>query len=45
MRKQLVVGGKSQRIEHDRRLGRKLREMTLRGGEAGLSKERNKELT
>jgi hypothetical protein len=41
----LDVGGKSPGIEHDRRLGRKLREMTMRGGEAGLRKERNKELT
>ena len=37
--------GKSQGIEHDRQLGRKRREKTVRGGEAGLRKERNKELT
>jgi hypothetical protein len=45
MRILLVVGGKSPGIEHDRQLGRKLGEMTVRGGEAGLRKERNKELT
>jgi hypothetical protein len=45
MRIQLVVGGKSQGIEHDRRLGRKLREMTVGGGEARIRKEQNKELT
>jgi len=39
MRILLVVGGKSPGIEHDRRLARKLREMTVRGGEAGLRKE------
>ena len=33
-----------QGIKHDRRLGRKLRENTVRGGEAELRKERNKEL-
>jgi hypothetical protein len=32
-------------IEHGRRLARKVREMTLRDGEAGLRKEQNKELT
>jgi len=30
--------GKSQGIEHDRQLVRKLREETVRGGEAGLRK-------
>jgi hypothetical protein len=45
MRIPLVIGGKSPGIEHSRRLGRKLREMTVRGGEAGLRKERNKDLT
>jgi hypothetical protein len=45
MRILLVVGGKSPGIEHDRRLGKKLTEMTVRGGEATLRKERNKELT
>ena len=45
MRILLVVGGKSPGIEHVRQLRRKLREMTVRGGEAGLRKERNKELT
>ena len=37
--------GKSQEIEHDGQLGRKLREMTVRGGEAGLRQKQNKELT
>jgi len=35
----IVVGGKSPGIEHDTRHGRNLREMTVRGGEAGLRKE------
>jgi len=29
---------KSPKIDHDRRLGRKLREKTMRDGEAGLGK-------
>lgn len=37
--------GKSQGIEDDRRLGTKLWEMTMRGGEAGLNMEQNNELT
>ena len=37
--------GKSQGIEHDKRLRRKLSEMTVTDGEAGLTQERNKELT
>jgi len=41
----LVVGGKSPGIEHKRQLGRKRREMTVRGGEAGLRKERNRKPT
>jgi hypothetical protein len=44
MRILLVIGAKSQGIELNRQLGRKVREMTVRGGEAGLRKERNKEL-
>jgi hypothetical protein len=32
-------------MEHNRRLGRKIRQITMKGGEAGLRKERNKELT
>jgi len=45
MRIELIVGGHCRGIEYDRRLGRKLREKTMRDGEAGLRKERNKELT
>ena len=38
-------GRKPQEIEHDRRLGRKLQEKTVRRGVAGLTEEQNKELT
>jgi len=37
--------GKSQGIAHDEWLGRKLRGKTARGGDAGISKEQNKDLT
>jgi len=38
-------GRKSQGIEHNGQLGRKLRENTVSGVEAGLREEWNKELT